>query len=160
MGDMTTQGMERSRRRVRLGNRLVCWVLPLALLGAGADLVRWQSRVSAPVEPLPPSLEELDQPLPTVGAAGLSAELFEQPALPVPAAAPKPAQQQAPVTPEAKWKLRGVVMAGGKRAFLEEEGGRGVWVTEGEQVGSTRVKEIRERSVVLEGAEGQYEIRM
>jgi hypothetical protein len=51
-------------------------------------------------------------------------------------------------------------MAGGKRAFLEEEGGKGVWVTEGERIGSTRVREIRERSVVMEGKEGEYEIRM
>ena len=159
MGRMTMQGLERSRHRVQSANRVLCWLLPVALLGAGADLSRWHSRVNAPLQPLAPSLEELVQPLPIVGGAGFAVEFFEQPAKPAPVAGPK-AKEQAPVVQEAQWKLRGVLVAGGKRAFLEDEGGKGVWVTEGEQIGSTRIREIRERSVILEGKDGEYEIRM
>ena len=160
MGGMTAQGLENARRKVRSANLLLCWILPVALLGASADLFQWGSRVNAPVQPLLPSLEELTQPLPAVGAAGLAAGLFEQEAAPAPAPAGTQPKAPAPVAQGAKWKLRGVMMAGGKRAFLEDEGGKGVWVTEGEQIGSTRVKEIRERAVLMEGAEGEYEIRM
>lgn len=161
MGGMTLQDLERGRGRARSANRILCWVLPVALLGAGADLLQWSSQVSAPVQPLPPSLEEMSRPLPAVGPAGLAAGRFEQAAAPAPApAAGAPPKPSAPVAQGGQWKLRGVMMAGGKRAFLEDEAGKGVWVTEGEQVGSTRVKEIRERAVLMEGAEGPYEIRM
>ena len=161
MGGMTAQELEQNHQRTRAANRLLCWVLPVALLGVGADLFQWRSRVEAPPQPLPPSLEDLTQPLPAVGAAGLSAGSFEQGAAPALApAGGQPAPSSAPVAQGAQWKLRGVMLAGGKRAFLEDEAGKGVWVTEGEQVGSTRVKEIRERAVVMEGAGGEYEIRM
>ncbi len=157
MDGMTMQSLERSTRRVRSANRVLCWVLPVALLGAGVDLFRWHSHVNAPLQPLTPSLEELTRPLPVVGAAGFAAGLFEQQAAPAPAQA---AKQAAPVAQAAQWKLRGVLMANGKKAFLENESGSGVWVTEGEQLGSERLREIRERSVIMEGKDGEYEIRM
>ena len=157
MDGMTMKGLERSTRRVRSANRVLCWVLPVALLGAGADLFRWHSHVNAPLQTRAPSLEELTQPLPAVGAAGFAAGLFEQQAAPAPAPAVK---QAAPVAQAAKWKLRGVLMANGKKAFLEDESGNGVWLMEGEQLGSTQLREIRERSVIMEEKDGEYEIRM
>lgn len=146
---------QRNRDRLRQVNRVFCWVLPAAALAVGVDLARWSSRLNEFLPPSAPSLAQMLLPLPEVPAAGFSQRLFAQPpkAGRAPGAAPVVAQ-------ESTWKLRGVLMGPARRAFLEDESGRGVWVTDGERIGSSLVKEIRERSAVIEGAEGEYEIRM
>lgn len=151
---------ERSRDRLSKLNRLLCWALPVAAFGAGADLSQWFSCLNEPLPPSGPSLAEMMQPLPEVPAAGFPETLFARPPAPVPAPAPAARPAAPVVAPESKWRLRGVMMGPAKRAFLEDESGKSAWVAEGEQIGSARVKEIRERSVVMEGAEGDYEIRM
>ncbi len=160
MGGMTLEGMERGRSKVRLANRILCWVLPAAALAAGADLHAWNAQMSLPLLALPPALEELSRPLAPVGTAGLSADRFEQPVKAVPAPAAGKPKQETQVAPESQWKLRGVLMGGNKRAMLEDQSGKSVWVSEGDLVGSARIKEIRERSVMIEGEEGEYEIRI
>lgn len=161
MGALTMEGMERARLKVWGLNRVLCWLLPAAALGAGADLYASNARLGLPLQPLAPALEDLAQPLPAVGAAGFSADRFEQPVESAPAqAAVKPKTEVQVAAQEAQWKLRGVVMGGNKRAFLEDPAGKSVWVTEGERVGSARIKEIRERSIVMEGESGDYEIRL
>ena len=146
--------------KVRRVNVALCWLLPAALLAAGLDLARCQSEAAAPARALPPSLDELTRPLPEVEPPGFSGACFEQPSRPAPA--PAPEEPGGPiVAPEAQWKLKGVLMlSGSRRACLEDETGKSVWITEGERVGSARVKEIREQSVVMERKDGEYEIRM
>lgn len=145
--------------KVRRVNAVLLWALPVAFLGAGADLAHRHSQITLPVRALPPSLEELTRALPAVEPPGFSGAFFEQPRA---AAAQAPAEPSGPVVaPEAQWKLRGVLMlSGNRKAFLEDDTGKTVWITEGERIGSAQVKEIKEHSVLLERKDGDYELRM
>jgi len=89
----------------------------------------------------------------------LPASIFLSPH-PIETGASSPATPQVAVK-EVQWRLLGVSFGATKRAYLEDlESKQSVWVTEGEQLGSSKVKEIKERSVVLEAGDKSYEIRM
>lgn len=137
-------------------NRILFWILPILAVMVVGDIIRWGIAVRKPVEPLRPQMKEIRQTPVAIASLDLPATLF------------KPAQPQAgtvgsaPVAvKEAQWKLLGVSLAASKRAFLQEaDGDKSVWVGEGEQIGASTVKEIREKSVILETEGKSYEIRM
>ncbi len=147
--------LERSRQRVILANRLLFWALPALALAAAADLSQWSRLSLKPILPLSPSPEHLWGLLPEVPSVELPAGIFRSP---VPAKSGE-ARPSAAVR-EVAWKLKGVLMGANRRAFLEDSEGKSYWVTEGEQIGAFQVKEIRDRSVLLEKEGGGYEIRM
>lgn len=155
---LAIQGLERRRRRFVLVNRLLCWVLPIGALGMVGDIARWSGQLRKPAEILQPDLKGLKEPLVNVPSLDLPAHLFEAPQASSPQAA---AGAPAVAVKEVSWKLKGVTTGQSRRAFLEDPEGKGVWVTEGERVGGSLVKEIRERSVVLVEEEGkEYELRL
>jgi hypothetical protein len=151
------QGLERRRRRFVLVNRVLCWILPITALGMVGDIARWSVGLRKPVEILQPDLKMLKEPLVNVPPLDLPSHLFEAPQTsPTQAAAGAPAV----AVKEVSWKLKGVTTGQSRRAFLEDTEGKGVWVTEGEKIGDSLVKEIRERSVVLEEEGKEYELRL
>lgn len=155
-GIQSLSRMERRSRQLISLNRLLLWILPVLFLAGALDLAQWVQRWRKPLDPLAPSLEDLRQPLPEVPALSLPSGLFE---------VPEPVQKKAAAVPiaveEVQWKLRAVFLGETKRAYLEkEDGSGGVWVSEGEKIMDIRIKEIRERAVIVEGEEGPYELRL
>ena len=148
--------IERDHRRLVIADRFLIGLLFVVTLGLGADFVHGFSTVQPPIPPVRPPVAKLRVPLAVVSMPDLPPALFhlEKP--------PESAQSQVPqVVPEAEWKVNGISFGTVKRAFLQDaEGKKSVWVTEGEQLGAYRVKEIRERSVILEANGKSYEIRM
>lgn len=139
--------------RVERINRVLNVLLPLLALVIAIDLVRWGGSLRRPAASLPPALEEW-------GPAPVALPHFE-----LPASAFRPVQPPKPVVVsqveiQARWKLKGSLMGATRRAFLEDEAGKGFWVAEGESLGSCKVKEISERSVLLEEEGKSYEIRL
>ncbi|MBI3615871.1 MAG: hypothetical protein HY211_05070 [Candidatus Omnitrophica bacterium] len=153
------QVLDQNRRRLVLINRLLYGILPLITLAAVADCAGWNVQSGELLAPLPPNLENLHRPLAAVVPLDLPASLFQAVR---PLESQKPGQgSREPKIPEVQWKLLGVSIGATKRAFLTDtDGKQSVWVTEGQQLGASRVKEIRERSVVLETGGGTYEIHL
>lgn len=148
--------VEKNRRKACAVNRLFAWALPILLVGAGVDLSRWASHSTVPLEPVRPNhLAFVEEPLALIPPLELSGASFH------PVESEKLAEKApAAVAEEVHWKLKGVLLGASKRAFLEGDGGRTVWVTDGEWLGAVRVKEIRERSVLLEKGGAEVELRM
>lgn len=141
--------------RLQKANRILFWMLPILAVAVVGDMIRWGIAVSRPLEPLKLQIKEIDETPAAVVSLELPGTLFQ------------PAQQtetsgSAPVAvKEAQWKLLGVSLGTDKKAFLKEaDGEKSVWVREGEQIGTSAVKEIREKSVILETEGSSYEIRM
>ncbi len=150
--------LEESRVRVSVANRFLCWALPFAALGVISTVVRVGMDSRRPIAPSRPSLREFQRPVVAIPALEWAAASFSS-------AGPtgsegRPNAEVA--TQKGEWKLVGVALEGtSKRALLQDaEGQQTVWVLEDESLGVFRVKEIRERSVVLEKEGKLYEIRM
>lgn len=155
----SVRGLEKKEHRLATVNRILCWVLPLVAVGAVGDLLRWGVEIRRPVESAAPDLKELDRSLPTVPSLEFPAELFK----PLHPLEPKDSEAEGPsvAVEEAQWKLMGVSLGSSKRAFLQDpKTGKGVWVSEGEKIGPSLVKEIMEKSVLLETEGKSYEIRL
>ncbi|MBI3332807.1 MAG: hypothetical protein HYZ93_01805, partial [Candidatus Omnitrophica bacterium] len=151
------QAIEHQQRRLILINRTLVGVLPVVALLALVDCARWAAQSRRPIVAIPPSLEGLRRPLAQIPSLELPASLFEPPKR----VESGPAGDSSQPAVQPQWKLMGVSLGGTKRALLKDaEGKQSVWVTEGQQIGACRVKEIRERSVVLETEGGSYEIRL
>ncbi len=139
-----------------LTNRILMGILPFLALGIALDLSRGTARSGHEGPPMKPVIEDLTQAPAPIPSPGLSAALFQVSMEAVDSAAPL-----ASVVRDVQWKLKGVILGGNKRAFLEDSEGGSLWVTEGESLGSTtRIKEIRARSVILEKQGKNYEIQM
>ena len=152
------QTLERQWRHLLLVNRLLYGILPLVALLVVVDCARWSAQFTKPVTPLLPNLEELHRPLVAIPPLELSASLFEPPK---PVESKKPVETSQAATQQVQWKLIGVSIGTTKQAFLTDlEGKQSVWVTQGEQLGDFKVKEIRERAVVLETGGRSYEIHL
>ncbi len=154
---LAIQALERKRARLVLTNRILCWVLPIAAVGVVADVARWSVQLRKPVEIVQPDLREMERPLANLPILELSPTLFESPQI-----APASAAGEGPAVAVkgGTWKVKGITLGQTKRAFLEGPEGKGVWVTEGEKVEDSLVKEIRERSVILEEEGKEYELRL
>lgn len=160
---MDSVGEALHRREIlHLANRVFLLVLPLLVLAVLGDLARWAVALRNPRETITPSLEEFRKQTPTISTLELPATLF-LPTKQGPAPAAATASETSPQVAlhEVEWKLRGVILSGNKRAFLEDpQAKESVWVSEGEKLGAARVEEIRERSVILKIQDKSYEIRM
>lgn len=155
----SVRGLEKKEHRLAVFNRILCWVLPLVAVGAVGDLLRWGVEIRRPVESAAPDLKELDRSLPTVPSLEFPAELFK-PLRPLEPEVSKDSGTSVAVE-EVQWKLMGVSLGSSKRAFLQDpKTGQSVWVAEGEKVGSSFIKEIREKSVLVETEGKSYEIRL
>ena len=160
LSQASVETLEKRQRALALVNLSFFWALPLLVLVGAVDFIRWGVELHRSVQPLSPNLSEIEKSLPSIPSFTLPATIFPEPVKPK--APEKPAQTQPQLAvKEVQWKLKGVVMGENKRAFLEDaEGKQGIWVTEGEVLGSSRVKEIHEHSVILENEDKSYEIRM
>ncbi len=147
--------LQRRRDQIAWLNRILLGICAMAALAGGMDLARWFNREwNRPAEAVPPLLEELRGPLEEIPALKWTAGLF-------PSAGSKgPVPQLAPS--EVQWRLKGIQMGDSPRAYLEDsKTGAGIWVKEGEKLDHRTVREIRERSVLLEEGGGNvYELRM
>lgn len=143
-------------------NRIFLGICAAAALAAGLDLTLWFSREwNRPAEAVPPRLEELGRPPEEIPPLKWTAGLFPSPGaegLHVPSKGPVP--QLAPS--EVQWRLKGIQRGDSPRAYLEDsKTSTGIWVREGEKLDHWTVREIRERSVLLEEEGGSvYELRM
>ena len=159
MTAQSVQALEQRRRRLVSVNVILLWVVPFLILLAAADLVLWGMQSRKPILPLTPGLEEIQKPLAEIPPLTVEAALF-QPAQPAkPALVPKTAVPEVG-SGQVQWKLKGVLKGAAMRALMEDASGQTVWVTQDEQLGSFKVKEIKDRSVLLEGDDKSYEIRM
>lgn len=159
---LTDEHAERFQRyegRLTWANRALIWVVPLLALVAAADAASSLAALHRIPQPAMPNLEALDEPFAPIPAAELSPSVFD---------APQGAQEErapleaAPVEEARQWKLKGVLLGGAaRRAFLQDaQGKERVWVTEGQRVGGFRIKEIREKSVLIEKDGTVDEIRL
>ena len=149
----SVQDLQAALRKTALVSRTLLWLLPLAAAGIAVDIAGLVSRSQAQLEPVVPRLES-EGGAAAVAPLGLAGPIF----YPV-----KTKEGGSPATiavEEIQWKLKGILMAGSKKAFLEDAQEHSVWVIEGEQIGAYKVKSIQERSVVLEKGGVDYEIRM
>ena len=144
-------------------NRILILLCLLSAAAAGLELGPWlaqQFRQSVK-EVLPP-LEELNKPLEPIQKLEWTSKLFP---MQVSRSQATPVKQQIAgvASPENPWRLKGIQVGASRRAYLQqgEAGSSGVWVKEGERVGPWTVKEIQERSVLVEEEGGKvYELRM
>ncbi len=149
--------LEQNRQKAILLNRFLLAVVPLLAVGVVADLWQWNGRLKETLSPILPNLDSLKSPLPAIPALELPPTLFQQ----IQSDKLTTGASSTPVAvKEVQWKLKGVLMAGTKKAFLEDSEGKSVWVAEGERFGSSFLKEIRDHSVVVETEGKSYEIRM
>ncbi len=144
---------EQNLRKVSLAGRFFVWTLPVVMIAMFTDLSQWAARSRSPLTSVQPNLESVKQPFPSVKALGLSDAIFHPPE-------PEKPEEKNPDVIEVQWKLKGVLMGAGKRAILEDEKGQTLWVTEGDPLDSGRIKEIRDRSVILEKGGATVEIQM
>ena len=146
--------LDQQRRWVTVARRALIWVLPVLAVVALGDAVRSGVALRRPGDLVIPSLKTLEAPMEEVPSVEMAATLFH------PARKEEKVAAQVAVK-DAEWKLKGVLVAGTKKAFLQDAAGQqGIWVTEGERLGSSQVKSIRERSVVLEKGGSTYELRV
>ncbi len=143
-------------QRISVINRCFVWILPLLGVAAVADITLWNGHLQKPLLPLEPSLESFKKPLPELPSLNLPQTLFHS----IRSTNTVAAAASAPVVREVQWKLKGVLIGQAKRAFLQDSEGKSFWVTEGEQLGSFRIKQIKDRSVLIEKEGNGYEIRM
>ena len=139
-------------------SRVLFWLLPLLACLLAADLIRWNGTLRKPLQPILPALEELKVPPGPIPPLPLPDGIFAR-------AAAAPERSLSTATPvavdEVEWKLKGVLGGAAPRAFLEgSQNQQGVWVSPGDRIGPYTVKEVRDRSVLLEKEGGAYEIRM
>ncbi len=149
--------VEQNQRRILFINRFLVGVLLLMIFVFSGDLVQWWMSLQHSFAPLKPSLIQLRASLEPIPPLALPETLFQVEKPPQQGKVEKTPQ----VMPEAQWKVVGISMGRTKRAFLQDlEGKKSVWVSEGEQLGPYRVREIRDHSIVLESEGNSYEIRM
>ena len=154
----TVQRLEQGRLKLALFRRIILWAIPFCAFAAIMDVIHLEFISKKPILPIQPNLRELEKLLPPVPSLTLSGSLFPSAGPPAQAETAGPTQI---AVKDVQWKLKGVLVGPTKQAFLEDaEGKQSVWVTEGEQLGSSKVKEIHEHSVVLETGGANYEIRM
>jgi len=157
-----TAALERRWDRIAGLNRILLGICAMAVLAAGLDLYLWFAREwNRPAEAVLPRLEALSRPLEEIPALKWATGLFPSPkAEGSRAASQGPAPQLAPS--EVQWRLKGTQMGDSPRAYLEDsKTSTGVWMRAGEKLDHRTVKEIRERSVLLEEeGGGVYELRM
>ena len=148
--------LERRQGQLQRFNRLLLLLLPLLGVGLGWDLFHSVGELRVPVEPVPPNLTQLKEPLVAVPVLDFPETLFS---LSKSAAAQEPRASASVPRPE--WKLKGISTGAARRAFLEDlEGKEKIWVSEGQQVGAFTVQRINERSVVLEAEGSTYELSL
>ena len=154
--------LERRWHQIAGLNRILLGICAMAALAAGLDLYVGLSREwNRSAEAVPPRLEELGRPLEEIPSPKWTTGLFPSlgvEGLHVPSKGPAP--QLAPS--EVQWRLKGIQMGNSPKAYLEDsQTGTGIWVRAGEKLDHRTVKEIRERSVLLEEEGGSvYELRM
>jgi len=149
--------LDREQRRLLTVQRILIWLLPILLILVSGDLVQWGVQLQQPIRPLLPDLGPISKPMPAAPTVEFPETLFE------PLKTEPPPAPVAPATVERErvWVLKGVIMAGGKRAFLEDsDSGQTLWVREGEQVGEAEVKEIQARTVILMRGDKTFELQM
>ena len=158
---LSIQQLEENRRTLSRVRVLFWILLPILLAAAVLESFVWMKSIRRKPEPLAPSIDDLKKPLPEIPALVLSSALFEIKKTAVPV---KPPVETAPMqvaTEQVQWKLRGVIMAGNKRASLEDpKTQQTVWVSEGDRVGNFVVKKIDSNAVLLELEGKDYEIRI
>ena len=150
-----TEPLDLLRRRLALCNR---WALPLliaAAIAAAVDAGLALAAVGRPVASVPPVSSGAGEPA-DLARFHLPAEVFQSASA---SAAAVPVSVSAGKT--SLWKLKGIIFGADKRAFLEDaDSKQTVWVREGDIVGDSKVRSIRDRSVELEKGGNVYEIRM
>ena len=150
--------IQKFRTRLVWVNRLLMWAVPLVAVAATIEAATWLSALGQVPEPITPNLEELKEPLAAIPAVEIPARLFQAAQE---AQGQKASLTEAPVEEARQWVLKGVMMGATPRAFLQDaQGKQSTWATEGQRVGSFRIKEIREKSVVVEKDGKIDEIRM
>jgi hypothetical protein len=144
----------RDERRLLAVQRFLIWVLPILFVLVVWDLVHWGVDLQRPARLILPDLEPIFQPLPAAPSVEFSATLFNP-------LREEPSPQLPATERERVWILRGVMLSGNKRAFLEDpESGQTLWVREGEKVGGAEVKTIQERTVILMRGDKAFELQM
>lgn len=143
--------------QLRRLSAVLLFVLPLLAVGLGWDFLNWVGPIRQPLEPVPPDLAGLREPLEEIPSLSLLETLFS----PAPAVSENKPTSASAAALAPPWKVKGVVMGDAPRAFLEDaEGKQRLWVTQGQQAGAFKVKRIDERSVTLEADGTSYEIRL
>lgn len=149
------RGLHQRQRQLQRLNLFFLLGLPLLVLTLGWDFFHFSNSILRPVEPISPGLTQLrESPLP-IPELNLTESLF---------LSPKPALKETPAVSVSRthWKLKGVLMGATRRALLKDTEGKeeDLWVTEGQQVGSSKVTRIQEGSVTLDAGGEIHEIRM
>lgn len=130
-------------------------------LAAGLALVWWLRQPAPEVPTIRPALPSRE--LLQAGAAVavvLPEGLFPKPA--PPPSKPKASAATVAVETAASWKVMGTDQGPPPAALLKEvkEGGTAVWVKVGDRLGLLTVKAIAPGRVIVEGPEGEFEIRL
>jgi len=151
------QEYEKTRRHLRQARVALMAVLALGVPVLAWDLFHSVSDMRRPIESVPPNLSKLQEPMATIPPLVFSSALFTPPK----AAQTSPAEGTAAVVAQVDWKVKGIVMGTNRRVLLEDlEGKQKVWVTEGQQLGPSKIIRIDERSVTLETNGATSELRM
>ena len=151
--------LEQMRGRLRRVNVALLGLAVLFVLLLSGDLVRSLLATRTPMKAILPSLLNLEQSMAQIPSLSLPGSLLAQPV----ASSAQSAKLQgwADELPQIQWKVKGIVFGSTKRAFLSDpDGKQQLWVTEGQQVGPSKVVRIDEKSVTVETGGETREIRM
>jgi hypothetical protein len=158
---MSASSLEKSEKRrkgIKRLNLFLLWLLPLVVVATVADGAWWITQ-RQPVLSVAPNLTAILEPLPEIPSLTFPTALLKVPEPdPVPA---EQAQKPEVVIRQINWRLKGILAAGGFRAFLEDpETQEKYWVRVGDKLGEDEVQSIGERSVILIRGGQPHEIRI
>ncbi len=150
--------LKQTQQRLRQASLVLVGVGLFLVLLLGLDMLRSVLAARAPMQPILPSLGDLEQPMAQVPSLNLPGSLLAQPK----AVQSKKLEGWTDEIPKKiQWRVKGILLGAVKRALLEDpEQKQQLWVTEGQQVGPSKVVRIDERSVTLETEGETREIRM
>lgn len=149
--------LEQTRQRLRQVNVVLTAMLALFVPLLAWDLFQSTLAARGPLQPISPNFRDLEKPAVSIPSLNLSGSLLT----PSVSSQAKKLEGWMDDLPQIRWKVKGILSGASKRALLEDpEQKQQLWVTEGQQVGPSKVVRIDEKSVTLETAGETRELRL